>query len=175
MIRTRVNTEKACYNLVVCDGLEPKDNMDYKNSTILILILIILGLGYYNYTLSNKIDGVVSQASVNAESGYNKQEDCAKQAQSFFNYYITDPAERNVDEYSNHYNSKLDKCFVLLQYPITDSNIYFSEYLFDAVEKKLYGSFTAGASLKPPLECKTLDKFCYSKDTFDTFVKTYME
>ncbi len=100
---------------------------------------------------------------------------CSKQAQIFFDYWETDPVAKQNDEVSNHYNIKLNKCFVKIRQGINPSNNYYTEYLFDAIEKKQYGNFSVGIpTYQKPLICEMLDKFCQNQDEYNTFVNGYM-
>src|SRR4051812_22256829 len=73
------------------------------------------------------------------------QTKCASSAKTFFEYYISDPQERQSDEYSNHFSTKLNKCFVLIKKPtlpyVTSSGNLYEKDLFDAIEKKQYGRY----------------------------------
>jgi len=128
------------------------------------------------------------------------QTKCASSAKTFFEYYIPDPQERQNDEYSNHFNTKLNKCFVLvtkpyLPYETSGGNLY-AKYLFDAIEKKEYGSYewitSKGQSLGNGLLmscainpdgdpnnfklCSPENKdFPRSQAEFDNLIKGYME
>jgi hypothetical protein len=132
------------------------------------------------------------QAEKTNNNDFDLQQKCSQQAKTFFDYYVSDPESKKTAELSNHYNVKLNKCFALIkQYIQTGTGASFSagnqEDLYDAVEKKVYGSYS-WMSQSPkkywevaPLWCDTYkdgDKYnhqvCNTEDEFDNFVSPYM-
>lgn len=115
------------------------------------------------------------------QQAFELQENCAKYSQQFFEYFITDPSEKELYENISHYNSKLNKCFVLLKRPIWRVEDIFSKNLYDAIERKPYASFAWKVdSVKKywevkPLICEMLGKSCSNESEFDEFVKKYLE
>lgn len=82
-----------------------------------------------------------------------------------------------LDGYENHYNLKLNKCFILIN--SYESN-YFSKSLIDAFELKSYAWFSQGikkggeyfhCELTVPGES---NKICKTINEYDKFVFTYM-
>lgn len=112
---------------------------------------------------------------------YELQENCSKNAQLFFDYYVTDPQAKQTDEFVSHYNTKLNRCFVLVKHGITHVKDIYTENLFDAIERKQYGSYAWAMKEDKkywevkPLICQTLDKLCNADYVFNEFVKKYME
>ncbi|SRR5258706_3587582 len=167
-----------------------------KYKEIVILVVIILGVFFYWQSAviskqKNQIQELSSKSTFSGNIGL--QEDCSKQAQNFFDYWENNSKTKQQDEFSNHYNTKLNKCFVLVKtYTQTNTNGDFSfghgQDLYDAIEKKEYGSFS-WTSQSPkkywevaPLWCemypdgnKSSLKNCQSEDEFDAFTKSYME
>ena len=143
-----------------------------KNKGIVIVVVLILGgLLYW-------------QASVKSKSemeSFALQEKCAKNAEEFFNYFVTDLTKRQTDEFSNHYNLKLNKCFVLITHYMGNAHGMYTQDLYDAVEKKVYGSYAWQSQdgkkfwEVPPITCEMLGKTCFSEDEFNAFVKDYMQ
>ena len=146
---------------------------------ILAAVIVIMGAALVWQMVAAKnqqkqID--LLKASISA-GDFDLQQNCAQQAQSFFDYFVTDPSDKHREEYSNHFNEKLKKCFILISNSLGEgNNHFFSEDLYDAVEKKQYGFFAVGVpTYQKPIDCKMLDKTCISRDEFDAFVKVYME
>ena len=116
------------------------------------------------------------------ENNLTLQTKCSDQAQKFFDYFESDPESKKRDEFINHYNAKLDKCFIVIkQYP-KDISGFYGEYLYDAIEKKPYGSYGQNSTEEgkkyweiKPFTCEMLDKFCETKDEFHNFTKQYIE
>lgn len=154
-------------------------------TTAIILVLVIV---------------FAAKTSLNT-SDVELQTKCASSAKTFFESFVSDPQERQIDEYSNHFNTKLNKCFVLIiRKHQTDTILgYLSDkFLYSAVERKEYGELheiydgkIAGADhlLVPCIMLKNGDsndsKSCDQGDKdnlgsannvqFDNFVKGYME
>ena len=123
-----------------------------------------------------------SPFSKTSANDFGLQEKCASQAKEFFEYIYPNKAERDEEEYSNHYNSRLNKCFIRIRHAILASSDspFFSLQLWDAVEKKQYGSYllmpdNKGSFAVKPVECGVLDQHCTSREEFDALVKNYME
>jgi hypothetical protein len=115
---------------------------------------------------------------------YELQERCGKRAQEVFNKEygngnFSKDGKTFIITYTNHYNRRLNKCFVILK------AISFSEKkdklgmltdktLWDINEMKQYGSFDQ--FFKGELfSCQVLDKGCNSEIEWDSLVKSYME
>jgi len=113
---------------------------------------------------------------------YDLQEKCRKSASEFFATHFgsgntNDDYGRTIDTYMNHYNKKLNKCFILIDekvYP-KDQLIHMTEsrILFDANENKEYGS--AGTMNDGSFYCDMLNKECCSINEWNTLLEPYME
>jgi hypothetical protein len=161
-------------------------------TVLLIIALGILGLFAYSQSvalrqerlqvqeLTAKLDSAPKTASLEL------QEKCAKQAREEFNAYWE--RDENAD-FTNHYNTKLNKCFVLIRYIDTKTvpgDIWTHRELFDAFESKDYGEYDWKTEKGkkywevPPVVCKVTrssgeETICHSSDEFDALVKEYME
>src|ERR1700686_4217268 len=98
-------------------------------TAIVLVLAVVFAIVYFYKQPAN--------TSLNA-SEVDLQNKCASSAKTFFEYYIPDPQERQNDEYSNHFSTKLNKCFVLIKkptlpYPTTGGNLYEKD-LYDAIE-----------------------------------------
>lgn len=125
-------------------------------------------------------------ASKNEE--YELQERCGKGAVEFFKKYYGGQRyyedSNDNSSYTNHYNKKLNKCFILLK---TDSiprnetelqknGITRDIGLWDINESKRYGQFFQFSNLdKEPTFCNVSGKHCNSETEWDALVKPYME
>lgn len=166
----------------------------FKFSVLTVFIILVCGVFIYlqninKSTSQEKVDIVTNETKV---KNIDFQIKCASQAKVFFEYFTSDPLGRKEDEFSNYYNSKLNKCFVLVKrYIRTRDSDYlpsgFSKDLYDAIEKKKYGSYSMPDKIKKdsevaPLWCEMYPegndssiKNCNSEDEFDAFVDTYMK
>ncbi len=111
------------------------------------LILAVLVLGYVVVSQSKRIDQLkVSSPAVDAKSDpgpiyadLDSQAKCAKQAQIAFRELGFD---RKTDNYVNHYNMKLGRCFVQTEMGgISNGVPVVNRGLSDAFEGKVYGTY----------------------------------
>jgi hypothetical protein len=117
------------------------------------------------------------------------QEKCARQAREEFKHEGLEG--KQTANFSNHYNPKLGKCFVEVEYTDfkTPGGIFVSRTVVDAFEGKVYASYMWNNNTKkkywevPPLKCSVTllsgeEKLCNSEDGpegFNAQVKQYME
>jgi hypothetical protein len=167
-----------------------------RDALILALILAVAILGYILHSqitvltdqqrqiheLNAKIEAKAKTASLEF------QEKCSKQAWETYaeNGWKKEP----MASFTNHYNDKMNKCFVLVQNTTQskpfNGTFFTNKILFDAFEGKSYGEYDwRSDKVKKywevaPFNCKgTLlsgeEKFCHSSDEFDDIVKLYMQ
>ena len=107
---------------------------------------------------------------------YEAQERCGKRAEEYFKRRsLSGVPGFDQYKYINHYNIKLNKCFILLT--IRDSTGVGTE-LIDINENKQYGFSTEIYQLNPSFSCHfplASNRDCKSREEWDAFVKTYME
>ena len=110
-----------------------------------------------------------SISKTTSKEDYELQEQCGKRSEEFF---------RKKFKYSkpflhqNHYNKKLNKCFILARY------LDEQKYLYDVNENKRYGVFYKNPSTPKEIDfvlCEVLEKECKSVSEFDSLVKPYMK
>jgi predicted AlkP superfamily phosphohydrolase/phosphomutase len=99
------------------------------------------------------------------------QESCTKSVNS----YLSNNKEGifgPIVNYTNHYNKKLNKCFILVDeaYKSGDS---FGKVLIDVNENKDYGMYSQNSGKKS--NCWVGDKSCESSFEWDDLSKPYME
>jgi hypothetical protein len=94
---------------------------------------------------------------------------------------------RNQDIYTNHYNTKLGKCLVLLEaHGMSEHKPARSKTLMDAFERRVYADYfwiNTGPKKYWEVAPKTCQitpslrqtKTCNSEEEFDAFVAGYME
>jgi hypothetical protein len=107
---------------------------------------------------------------------YELQEQCGKSSAEFFSKKHGIIGFSNPF-YKNHYNRKLNKCFIQIWYPADDQDSKVpvgNIELWDVQENMPYGSFIKplGAKIE---DCHILNKRCNSKGEWDASVKPYME
>jgi hypothetical protein len=115
------------------------------------------------------------------------QDRCAKQAEHEF--LSLGHRKGGTDIYANHYNAKLNKCFMLIESTdarTTPGTIWTKKNLSDAFEGKVYGDYAWHTDKVkkdrevPPIRCKVTlpsgeEKVCASSDEFDALIKIYVE
>lgn len=117
---------------------------------------------------------------------FDLQEKCAKQAHEVFTLSGEDKTSNSG--YSNHYNEKLNKCFVKIDGTnMINGVMWRSETVSDAFEGTQYGSYMWHTeegkqySEVSPIICTVKlpsgeEKMCHSQDEFDDLVtKNYMD
>ena len=84
----------------------------------------------------------------NVRADYEFQERCGKTAADWFKARFKDGSEKTndrqaVSDFSNHYNRKLNKCFVLVAWSLfSKDDLTTWQQLYDVNENKQYGNFT---------------------------------
>jgi seryl-tRNA synthetase len=169
--------------------------MGQVRTAVALLLMVCVGLGllaYWQATALREQRQQVQQLNAKLESvsktaTLDLQEKCAKQAREEFHSLGWDKHE--LADVSNHYNAKLNKCFMQIQDTDAKSvrgTIVTSTTVADAFEGKVYATYIWSTQKNkkywevPPLECKVTllsgeEKICHSSDEFDELVKQYME
>lgn len=78
--------------------------------------------------------------------------------------------------YDNHYNEKLNKCFILTTTLVSTKNKMYGgkrKEIFDILEKTSYGEFLMIDGQL--IFCNVLEEKCKSESEWDLLVKPYME
>lgn len=92
---------------------------------------------------------------------------------------VTELQRQMMVTYQNHYNKKLNKCFLILtftNYPKDKrTEVSYMKRLVDFNENKEYGAFSKFSKKTYPFGCRFLDKSCESEREWDLLVKPYME
>lgn len=95
----------------------------------IIIASLILG-GFY----------FITQSSKQKNDDVNLSIQCSKQAQSFYDWYNGEVTKSSL-AYENHFNNKLNKCFVLVYGGDSSGSDYSYIDLYDATEKKHYAMY----------------------------------
>ena len=132
---------------------------------IMLLFIFCIGLFFLLFG-----DGY----AVSKKEDYDLQERCGKRAEEYFkrDYGSGDNGDEHYN-YINHYNTKLNKCFMLVTIGSLEKKLI-QEKLIDINENKEYGDIIYKLDNKQ-MHCMFLDKVCRSKDEWDVLVKPYME
>lgn len=127
------------------------------------------------------------QATAGQKEDYELQERCSKRAAERFkeesgNFAQSDKDTKYRTTYTNHYNGKLNKCFVLFttigvpmgKEDIQKFGISTDKTLWDINENKQYGDFLNFRAMPEPMQCEVSGKICHSEAEWDSLVKAYM-
>jgi hypothetical protein len=150
--------------------------------TILTVLFVILVLSSCSYEIVKKTDNRNTEqptnqaAELSAKDILDLQSKCSSSSKALFSTLGYDGTN---SDFTNHYNSKLTKCFILIGSTSIPDNYTYKE-LRDVYENKTIGRIQEVLMKKKqedwkPYDCEMLDKFCESSVDFDNFVKPYME
>ena len=157
------------------------DKMIKASLAIGILLFGISAFYYFIFALPaiqrQRLDAQVKSAK------WQQERQCSKSAADFYNGSTW--ADSNVSAgYDNHFNPKLDKCFILVK---TANSLGGSLFLYRVLMNVNGGTNSAlgeydkevpkGVAdyMVKPFVCRMLDKNCQTDEEFDSFVKSYME
>jgi hypothetical protein len=134
------------------------------------------------------IVGCNNQNIIKEQSSLSElQAQCGKWSQEYFNKEYSNgiinggDGERLISNYTNHYNKKLNKCFILITSTEFIRNMENKiesirvKTLFDLNENKEYGSLIQFENNNKPINCRILEKYCNSEKEWNLLVKPYME
>ena len=118
----------------------------------------------------------VNVFSSSMKEDYDLQERCGKRCEEYFknNYsvrYTREDGAVVTTYYENHYNSKRNKCFILI---VSDDGNVIRKELLDVNENRSYGIIRIRYGSNIPL-CYFLDERCKSEEEWDLLVKPFME
>lgn len=107
------------------------------------------------------------------------QDKCAKKAKEFFTEQYTDEKDYS---YENHFNKKLNKCFVVIySTKVSWEIIWTHKSIFDAYEWKTYADYSWHTVKDKkywevkPIVCQIWDWYCTTTEEFDEGIKKYTE
>lgn len=145
---------------------------------ILSIVLFFIGITFPLFTKSY---------AAPTKDEYELQERCGKRAEELFKkeydgYIVSNETGTMISNYTNHYNRKLNKCFILVTQTFISKDketreklgISTETNLVDINENRPYGHFfkfsQGGLTV-----CEVLGKHCSSQNEWDALVKPYME
>ena len=137
-----------------------------------------------NADLKTKID------RQNAAVDYDLQAKCSKDARSWFNGNWSRDKDTFFLDFSNHYNIKQNKCFIIVEFHFNshmagpDGDSWTDEQtLYDIYENSKYGEFTKNylTHYKPKYTseegvttCEVYGAKCKTNDEFNNLTRPYM-
>jgi len=129
------------------------------------------------FPLSGNCYAASSDQQVDGKQIYELRERCRSSAEDFFKIiYNGINKETTGVSFKNHYNVRLNKCFVILDMDNNDEDGYFSvKEFFDFNDCFLLGTFRRDKHNNEVHSCYVLDMNCQSEAEWDAFVKSYME
>ena len=104
---------------------------------------------------------------------------CSSKAEHFFDENKF--SDSGSASYENHFNSRLNRCFILVTVnTFVGAGFFHYKVLMDVIDAKTvaeYDKKVSPATEYPvkPFVCDILDKYCQTDEEFDAFVKSYME
>jgi hypothetical protein len=120
-------------------------------------------------------------SSSSKKEDYELQEKCGKQSKEYFEkeygqgIRVYDGGQSETITFQNHYNEKLNKCFIILTtkgFIKNEVKSYYKKSLFDINENNEYGFFYMTTT---SFICNLFGKKCNSEQEWDSLVKPYME
>ena len=113
---------------------------------------------------------------------YDLQERCGKRAEEIYRKdwgkvgVINHKDYQEIGNFTNHYNKKLNKCFILTSSQQYWTNHTYKEYyeLWDINDNKLNGSYYGGNPLGASLQCNVIDTLCNSYKAWESLTKPFM-
>lgn len=123
---------------------------------------------------------LLSACNINGASDFELQEKCAEHSKNLFHErgYTNDHSS-----FSNHFNKKSNKCFILIESIDNSEWILVQKELFDAVQWKQYWYYMDSFyNWKQGLhECyvknidTNIDSNCETKESFQKLIKSFLE
>ncbi|MBR0752724.1 hypothetical protein JQ604_11060 [Bradyrhizobium jicamae] len=114
-----------------------------------------------------------SAQAQNRKEIYELQERCGKRAEQIFEKDFPVGERKGLEQFENHYNVRLNRCFMLEENTMTmkdagASKSYKLLTLVDVNDNKVYGSFG-------PLNCDVQNSPCKSEQEFRSLIRQFME
>ena len=124
-----------------------------------------------------------ARAAMSPADEYAMQERCGRRAAEVFEKkfgksgVVNTPDGQATASYRNHYNSEMNKCFILITYldqPFKKDNTSTSMTLYDVNEFKVYARYSKLDSAATPDECGAGTKACSSREEWARLVAPFM-
>ena len=155
-----------------------------KRKLFLLILIIFFTTSFISIGECNN-QTTTKQSSVSEEKikeNYGLQERCGNKSEEYFkkehgNGVYEDEIFTRLSNYYNHYNKKMNKCFVIeSQDSFTKNSKYKNgkfKVIIDVNENKIYGVFLKNGT--EIMKCSVSGKECYLEEEWDSLVKPYME
>ena len=118
-----------------------------------------------------------AQSTTDTRKGtYELQEKCARDAHEWYkqNWKEGPPIAGLTTDYTNHYNARMGKCFMVLQVTIVEKTADHTNRLMDVLENRDVG-VVEWFEGKLPSTCTFNGQPCKSADEWNALVKPYMK
>ncbi len=114
------------------------------------------------------------------------QAKCAEVAKKFFFEHLSsyggswghfnNEKEQGWNRFKSHYNKRLDKCFIRIDYHLTRKDTtreedFSGSDIWDAFEEMYLGGYSA----PPFMKCEVGEQICNSPQEFENLLRPYME
>jgi len=159
---------------------------------LVVAVIAMAALSAREWVVIRGLERAVEQISArlpekDAAASFDLQAKCAKQARKAF--AALGYAKDAMAGFENHYNSRLNKCFIHVtntDAKISPGTIWTHRDVFDAVEGKAYGTYSWHTEKDkkywevPPFQCEATlpsgeKRLCNSDAEFTELMKIYME
>jgi len=142
-----------------------KQETKMKRKLFLPILIVFFTTSFMSLVGCNNQKSTKEQSTKSIKEVYELQEKCGKRCEEWVK---KDYNGRNCS-YKNHYNNKLNKCFIL----VSCNDGVPHELLFDVNENNNLGGLSDFK--KGSVFCSIMCKECKSKSEWDLLVKPYME
>lgn len=154
-----------------------------------LMIWLVLEIGI-NGKLTDQVRKLDVQIAANTKTNLiAMREKCAAQAERKFHALGYNENASGMDSaiYANHYNPRLEKCFLAIESTsYSNGHQFTNRFLLDAYEQREFAEYTWMSSDTkkywdvPPMVCKLMpnsndERMCKSEDEYKAFVARYME
>jgi hypothetical protein len=111
---------------------------------------------------------------------YEFAEKCGNDARNWYHHFIEEGSpseEQRTITYSNHYNSRLNKCFAdVTQLKATrDNGMFTNRFLIDVNENREVGSFLQSGKSQLVMACSMANRDCKSDEEWKAMLAPYVE
>lgn len=153
------------------------------NRNLFLLLLIVFFTTSFMSIVGCNNHKIIKEPSSLSEL----QEQCVNRSKEYFKkeygngIIYGENGERLISRYTNHYNRKLNKCYILItstQFIRNNENKIENiglKTLFELNENKKYGSLIKYENNNELINCRILEKYCNLEKEWDLVVKPYME
>jgi hypothetical protein len=158
-----------------------------KRKLFLSILIVFFTTSFMSLVGCNNQNPTKEQSSVSEKElkdEYNSRDKCGKRCEEYFRKEYGNGSNNTysgqmMSGYQNHYNKKLNKCFIIITNTSIpndkETDVLLMKSIYDFNENKSYGDFDKYNKKNNPEHCNVLDKKCESESEWDSLVKPYME